>query len=175
MASLYVPPPLSPGPSPAGCRISMRKVKGYQRRDVGVLREQSGRLPVISNDSQFTMFTKRERAIAVQLCRGFEPSFLVVVNVPHATLLPPPLYPPSHPRPLLSPDFRVRTYRSSRLSDPKESRRGRFNIPARNLTQMLGSKCWDLRSIPAQSIRKINCVASLARAFCLRLEFTSPK
>ncbi|KYM93843.1 hypothetical protein ALC62_15544 [Cyphomyrmex costatus] len=42
----------------------MRKVKGYQRRDVGVLREQSGRLPVTSNDSQFTMFTKRERAIA---------------------------------------------------------------------------------------------------------------
>lgn len=40
----------------------MRKVKGYQRRDVGVLREQSGRLPVTSNDSQFTMFTKRERA-----------------------------------------------------------------------------------------------------------------
>jgi len=66
----------------------MRKVKDYQRRDVGVLREQSGCLPVTSNDSQFTMFTKRERAIAVQLCRGFEPSFLVVVNVPHATLLP---------------------------------------------------------------------------------------
>ncbi|KYN10735.1 hypothetical protein ALC57_17342 [Trachymyrmex cornetzi] len=66
----------------------MRKVKGYQRRDVGVLREQSGRLPVTSNDSQFTMFTKRERAIAVQLTGG-------------------------------------------------ESAR-RFNIPARNLTQMLG-------------------------------------
>lgn len=43
----------------------MRKVKDYQRRDVRVLREQSGRLPVTSNDSQFTMFTKRERAIAV--------------------------------------------------------------------------------------------------------------
>lgn len=52
--------------------------------------------------------------IAVQLCRGFEPSFLVVVNVPHVYA----------PLALLSRDFRVRAYRSSRLSEPEASQRG---------------------------------------------------
>lgn len=147
----------------------MRKVKGYQRRDVGVLREQSGRLPVTSNDSQFTMFTKRERAIAVQLSRDSSRRFLLSL-----TCRPRP-FPPPLPLPLSV--LISASELTGQVDLAKRRNQARcFNIPPRNLTQMRGSKCGIYGIYRGRNLFvKLTALLSLARAFCLRSEFTGPK
>lgn len=82
------------------------------------------------------------------------------------TTPPPPLAP--LPSPIRS-DFRVRAYRSSRLSEAEEPAR-RFNIPARNLTQMRGSKCGIYGVYRGRNLFvKLTALLSLARAFLLKV------
>lgn len=88
-------------PHPLGCRISMRKVKGYQRRDVEFFVNSQAvclSLPMIRSLRCLRNAKGPSRASPARNSRGFEPSFLVVVNVHTPALLssppPPPFLPP---------------------------------------------------------------------------------
>jgi hypothetical protein len=75
-AATHAPPLPSPPPRfplAPDVALACAKLRTINVATSDVLREQSGRLPVTSNDSQFTMFTKCERAIAAQLRPGLGP------------------------------------------------------------------------------------------------------